>query len=88
MDIFEKILKENLLESEYLDYKKEFTFLKDKVDFLKDIVAFSNNNYEGEQYIIYGIKEINGELDLYGLKEKIKSKMQTYSNWFMKILSQ
>jgi len=56
-------------ETEYLDFKLKIDFLDNKIDFLKDINAFSNNGYDGHQYLVYGIKITNDSLDLIGIND-------------------
>jgi len=56
-------------ETEFLDYKLKIDFEHNKVDFLKDIIAFSNCGYIGDQYIIYGVKEKPGGIYIVGLDE-------------------
>jgi len=34
---------------------------------LRDVITFANNQFEGNQYIVYGVKEKNGQLELTGL---------------------
>lgn len=72
MEIFEKIFKETPKETDYIDYKLKIDFIKNRVDFLRDVMAFSNNNYSGDQYIVYGIKERKGKLEFVGLDGSIE----------------
>lgn len=67
MGIFEQIVINSFKESDWIDYKMKINFIDNKVDFLRDIVAFANNQYKGNQYIVYGIKEEGDHLDLVGL---------------------
>ena len=69
---------ENLLnnpESSVLDFKKElYNFLNEadaNAKFIKDIISFSNTIRNNSAYIIFGIKETNGILDLIGLEHGI-----------------
>ena len=63
-ELFTKIkpLLEGYTEGIYWDFKKSFS---DKADIIKDIMAFSNSDYDGDSYIIFGVSEQNSK------KEKI-----------------
>lgn len=59
--------KENILrfikqekESDYLDFKAKDYPKEKKIDFLKDIISMANSNYEGDKYIIVGVKDKKG----------------------------
>ena len=53
-----KPLLENYTEGLFWDFKK--TFRKDQIpEIIKDILAFSNSDYEGDSYIIIGVGEIS-----------------------------
>lgn len=67
MTIFEQLIQSNHRESNWIDYKKKIDFVENRVDFLRDITAFANNSFEGHQYIVYGIKDIDGQLEFAGL---------------------
>lgn len=67
MGIVERIIKQNARESNWLDFKTKIDFPNKRIDFLRDIMAFANNDYIGTQYIIYGIKENKGQLEILGL---------------------
>lgn len=67
MGIVERLIYEDKKESNWLDYKMKIDFLDNKVDFLRDVNAFANNDYVGSQYIIYGIKEEKGKLEPVGV---------------------
>lgn len=56
-------------ETNFLDYKLKISFKEDKIEFFKDIIAFANNDYVGDKYIVYGIEETNNELKVVGLKD-------------------
>ncbi len=47
-------LLENYVEGEYWDFKKK---LNEKAEIIKDILAFSNSDYEGDSFIIVGVSE-------------------------------
>ncbi|MFN5774501.1 helix-turn-helix domain-containing protein, partial [Flavobacterium sp.] len=72
-DTFESLL--NNPESSVLDFKKElYDFSNDgdsTAKFVKDIISFANTIRSTNAYIIFGIKEIDGQLDLIGLKKGI-----------------
>lgn len=67
MGIVERIIIQNARESNWLDFKTKIDFPNKRIDFLRDIMAFANNDYIGTQYIIYGIKENKGQLEILGL---------------------
>ncbi len=67
MDIFEQLFSNNPKELNWIDYKLKIDFIENRVDFLRDVIAFANNQFEGNQYIVYGVKEKNGQLELTGL---------------------
>jgi hypothetical protein len=67
MDIFEQLISNNPKELNWIDYKLKIDFIENRVDFLRDVIAFANNQFEGNQYIVYGVKEKNGQLELTGL---------------------
>jgi len=54
-------------ETIFLDFKQTISFDYDKIDLIRDIIAFANNDYEGDKFIVYGIKEKEGNLDIVGL---------------------
>lgn len=67
MSVFEQLIQSNNRESNWIDYKMKIDFVENRIDFLRDVIAFANNSFEGLQYIIYGIKEVDGQLELTGL---------------------
>jgi hypothetical protein len=67
MSVFEQLIQSNNRESIWIDYKMKIDFVGNRIDFLRDVIAFANNSFEGHQYIIYGVKEIDGHLELTGL---------------------
>ena len=67
MGIVERIIIQNARESNWLDFKTKIDFPNKRIDFLRDIMAFANNDYIGKQYIIYGIKENIDQLEILGL---------------------
>lgn len=56
-EVFIKIrpLLEGMTEGLYWDFKKTIT--DDTAEIIKDILAFSNSNYDGDSYIIVGVSE-------------------------------
>ena len=52
-----KPLLEGLTEGIYWDFKKTLT--EDTAEIIKDILAFSNSDYDGDSYIIVGVNEKN-----------------------------
>lgn len=66
MDRKQKILAllESKIESEIVDFKREFYAKEKKYDMIKDIVSFANNTDNNEKYIIFGI---DNNFDVYGL---------------------
>jgi predicted HTH transcriptional regulator len=67
--IFELI--QNGQECEYLDFKATEYNKEQYENLLKDVMALANSDYEGEKYIIIGIKEREGKKEIIGL-DKIK----------------
>jgi len=67
MNIFEQLFQNNQKESDWIDYKMKIDFIENHVDFLRDVISFANNPFEGNQYIVYGVKENEGILKLIGL---------------------
>ena len=62
-EVYRKIrpLLENVNEGLYWDFKK--TIHENQIpDIIKDILAFSNSEYDGESYIIVGVSEPNAHL--------------------------
>ena len=55
-EVYSKIkpLLDGLTEGLYWDFKKTLT---DTADIIKDILAFSNSDYDGDSYIIVGVSE-------------------------------
>lgn len=72
MDIDEvKDLIYNYGECDYLDFKEEDYHKDNKVELVKDLVAFANSHSERNKYIIIGIKEENNLCDeIIGIDEK------------------
>jgi predicted HTH transcriptional regulator len=56
-------------ETEFLDYKAKVDFQYNKVDFLRDIIALANIGYDGQQYIVYGVKESEEGFELIGIDD-------------------
>ncbi len=72
LTIFENLL--NNPESSTLDFKKElynFSNVDSTAKFIKDIISFSNTIRSTSAYIIFGIKELDGSLELTGLENGI-----------------
>lgn len=70
--IFENLLSNP--ESSILDFKKElydFSNVDSNAKFIKDIVSFANTIRSTSAFIVFGIKELNGILEMVGLKEGI-----------------
>jgi hypothetical protein len=68
MDIKEKIksLLEGGYECDYLDFKLKQYPAKLNPNFIKDVMAMANSNYEGDKFIIIGV---NDEGEIIGIKE-------------------
>ncbi|WP_161780746.1 helix-turn-helix domain-containing protein [Tumebacillus flagellatus] len=61
---------ENENESEYLDFKSSNQYVFKKDSLIKDIMAMANSKYEGDKYIILGVKESpDGTKEVTGLEE-------------------
>jgi len=61
-------------ESSVLDFKKElydFSKVDSTAKFIKDIVSFSNTIRSTSAFIVFGIKELDGVLEMIGLNEGI-----------------
>ena len=56
-----KPLLDGLTEGLYWDFKKTLT---DTADIIKDILAFSNSDYDGDSYIIVGVSESKSQQEL------------------------
>lgn len=72
LTIFENLLSNP--ESSILDFKKElydFSNVDSTAKFIKDIISFSNTIRSTSAYIIFGIKELNGVLEMTGLDNGI-----------------
>ena len=72
LTIFENLL--NNPESSVLDFKKElydFSNVDATAKFIKDIVSFSNTIRNATAYIVFGIKELDGALEMVGLDKGI-----------------
>ena len=68
MDLLDLIKHEN--ESTYLDYKKSQYTKNNYVDFLKDIMSMANADFDGEKYIVTGIKiKTDRSKDIIGIKK-------------------
>lgn len=61
-------LIDNGYECEYLDYKS-IQYNKEKhIDLIKDIMSMANSHFDGDKYIVIGIKaKSNGEKDIIGI---------------------
>lgn len=55
----EEVIKliEDGIENDHVDFKAKDYNKNNKVDFIKDINAMANSNYDGDKYIIVGIKD-------------------------------
>jgi hypothetical protein len=51
MSVFEQLIQSNNRESIWIDYKMKIDFVGNRIDFLRDVIAFANNSFEGHQYI-------------------------------------
>ena len=62
-EVYSKIkpLLDGLTEGLYWDFKKTLT---DTADIIKDILAFSNSDYDGDSYIIVGVSESKSQQEL------------------------
>jgi hypothetical protein len=72
LTIFENLL--NNPESSVLDFKKEFYDFSNvdaTAKFIKDIVSFSNTIRSTTAYMVFGIKELDGTLEIVGLDKGI-----------------
>lgn len=65
-------------ESDYLDFKEEDYHKENKVELVKDIIAFANSHSIRNKYIIIGIKEKNNVCEeIKGIdKEKVKDEAE------------
>ncbi len=65
-------------ESDYLDFKEEDYHKENKVELVKDIIAFANSHSIRNKYIIIGIKEKNNVCEeIKGIdKEKAKDEAE------------
>jgi hypothetical protein len=83
----EKIIAliENGYECEYLDFKEQQYVKEKNPDLIKDIMAMANTSYDGEKFIITGIKDKpNGERTLNGIE---KNELNDSSNYQQLILN-
>ena len=60
-------------ECEFLDFKQEEYNEQNKPHLLKDILAFSNANVEGNRYIIIGVHKKDGQIQLFNIDSKYDS---------------
>jgi len=66
-------------ENEYLDFKQEEYKEHKKHELVKDVLAFANAEYNGDRYIIIGVKKTNDELEIYSIENPLDSSdIQTY----------
>ena len=65
-------------EGDYLDFKEEDYHKDNKVELVKDIIAFANSHSIRNKYIIIGIKEENNVCeDIIGIcKEKVRDEAE------------
>lgn len=75
-----KPLLEGLTEGIYWDFKKTLT--DDTAEIIKDILAFSNSDYEGDSYIIVGVSESksNRQLTKIPLTSDDRQRLRTDAN--------
>ncbi len=75
-----KPLLEGYTEGLYWDFKKTLT---DVSEITKDILAFSNSNYEGDSYIIVGVSESKSkdELTRISLSSEDRKRLNTDANY-------
>lgn len=82
-EVYQKIkpLLEGLTEGVYWDFKKTLT--DDVAEIIKDILAFSNSNYDGDSYIIVGVSETtsNHELTKIPLTSADRKRLNTDANY-------
>ena len=76
-----KPLLEGLTEGVYWDFKKTLT--EDVAEIIKDILAFSNSDYDGDSYIIVGVSETksNDELTKIALTSADRKRLNTDANY-------
>ena len=76
-----KPLLEGLTEGVYWDFKKTLT--DDVAEIIKDILAFSNSDYDGDSYIIVGVSETtsNNELTKISLTSEDRKRLNTDANY-------
>lgn len=76
-----KELEELLLipENDYLDFKKTIYRKETHSDLLVDVMAMANSAYEGDCYIIMGVKQFaDGSIDIVGIEESQKVDSSTF----------
>jgi len=75
-----KPLLEGLTEGIYWDFKKALT--EDVAEIIKDILAFSNSDYNGDSYIIVGVSETKSteELTKIALTKADRKRLNTDAN--------
>lgn len=66
---FEKLLMQD--EGDTLDFKSTFYSSNDYKSLLKDVISFANSHSKGSKYIIFGVKEENGNKILISLDSYI-----------------
>jgi hypothetical protein len=78
-ELFKKVwsLIETNKEGLYWDFKES---LHDTADIIKDVLAFSNSDYEGESYIIVGVKEPGTKQKIIKLTQEDKRRLNTNDN--------
>lgn len=82
-EVYTKIkpLLEGLTEGVYWDFKKTLT--EDTAEIVKDILAFSNSDYDGDSYIIVGVSETKSkeELTKIALTTEDRKRLNTDANY-------
>lgn len=62
-------------ESEYIDFKSQYSISKDKkLEIIRDIMAFANSNSKGDKHIIIGVREdqVNNRNIIVGVNEPME----------------
>jgi hypothetical protein len=74
-------LIENGYESNFLDFKKVQYRRETFLELIVDIMSMANSNYEGDKYIITGIKDKpSGEREIFGIKHEEFMDSSVYQN--------
>jgi hypothetical protein len=73
-----KPLLEGYTEGLFWDFKEK---LSDTSDIIKDILAFSNSNYDGDSYIIVGVSEGAKRLKKLSLSTRDRARLNTTDNY-------